>query len=228
MDPGERFQRNVELARARLDRELEAATAHVEEEIGRMGSGIAGALVSTGGRLLYNWIGRDRVVRSAHRQFQVHVEAVRALRDTPLDEVVEAFHEPLFERKQVVQRGNTDHPRFHEVESIMGHLFRHRLQAVARVLEEGEGEGWDEVVRSVLERDEVEDLFREQFRGVERIVRITRDHPRLMPTPPGLRGPLFDLVERALDWYELRLARELDRVFGGGSGDPRLRSAASA
>lgn len=214
MDDRDRFERNLELVRARLERELEEGTDFVEDRLTDLVSGPAAVVLNPAAKLLYRWIGEKAVKRRTREQLEVVAELARDLDEHTPEELVDRDLDRLLETEELYVRGRSSHDRFPEVEETLRDLLVQRLRVMGTLLREGEGETYPEVVRSVYDRSDVEPVTDDHLRRTRDLMGMVRSEPTLLPVPPGLRDPLWSLVGDTLDWYEARLEDQYDDIFG--------------
>lgn len=223
MGGSEQFDRNLRLVRERLDRELDHGTAYVEDRIADLVAGPAGVLVNPAAKLVYRWIGERAVKRRTRRQLGVVADLARDLDEAPASELVERRREDLLATEEVYVRGRESHDRFDEVVDILQPLHVQRLQVVGTLLREGEGETYPELVRSVYDREEIEAVVEDHFERTWDLLALVREERALLPIPPGLRDPVWTLVEDTVAWYEERMKGQLADIFDGAAeADRRL------
>jgi hypothetical protein len=113
-------------------------------------------------------------------------------------------------------RMNWGHPAAPEAAAIVSRAFRERIPPVARLLLDGKGETYADLVRTTHERADVERIVAREFANGERLLAMAESERGLLKVPRPVLPSVLRLAGDVLSWYKARTAQEIDAIFGHG------------
>lgn len=218
MPPGpaarpEALARNEAILRAKVLQELDKGSAYLEQRVQRMFGGVSGLLLNPLAGMAFRTVGRDEVVRRAHRQLDTLVAAARAHGETP-EAIFDGHWDRYRAHDEAWARANKAHGRFQELEGLLREVYVARVEAVSSLLHQGEGATYRDLVRSAFpSRDTAERILEREFVYADRVLVLAEQEHSLLHAPPLVRRELLMVLRDTYAWYKANVHRSLDEVY---------------
>lgn len=209
----QQLARNEAILRGKVRVELDKGARFVESRVQCMFPGLTGMLLNPLAGMAYRTVGREEIVRRAHRQLDTLLAAARTHGATP-EAIFDGHLTKYLEHDEAYARANRGHPRFQEMEGLLKEVYVARVEAASALLHKGFGESYHELVRSVFPlRPMAEQVLEREFVYADRILVMAHDEPGLMWAPPLVRREVFKVLRDGYEWYKGSVHRSLDEIY---------------
>jgi hypothetical protein len=209
----EQLARNEAILRAKVQVELDKGARFLEARVQGMFPGLAGLVLNPLAGMAYRSIGRDEIVRRAHRQLDTIIAAARTHGATP-EAIFDGHLTAYLKHDEAWARANRRHARFPEMEGLLKEVYVARVESVSALLHRGMGDSYRDIVRSVFPvRAMAEQTLAREFVYADRILILAHDEPGLMWAPPLVRREVFDVLREGYEWYKGSVHRSLDEIY---------------
>ncbi|MHA1733813.1 MAG: hypothetical protein ACTSU5_17855 [Promethearchaeota archaeon] len=218
-DAGEKVKKNLGLIRRALIEDIDLGLKQLKRLIEDEYPDILHKLSIP---LIYNLFVKDRLRGDTIRQINLVLKAAEEYDGTNLDELTEKYFEEYFKHDVVSKHCKHDHPKFPLLKEITKTSFRARIIPAYRVLNEGAGETYNDLIKSVYKtRDMTRKALEEHLIIADKAIDVIEDNKDVV------KGPLYQAVYLARNIRIIRagyefalqhLTRRLDDIFPGEAG----------
>jgi hypothetical protein len=209
----EHLARNEAILRTRIQVELDRGGRYLEQRVQCMFGGFTGLLLNPLAGMAFRTVGRDEIVRRAHRQLDCLIAAARTHGERP-EAIFDGHLTAYLEQDEAWARANRHHPRFPEMEGLLKEVYVARVEGASALLHKGIGHDYGTIVRSVFPvRAMAEQVLEREFTYADRVLVLAHDEPTLMWAPPLVRREVFKVLREGYEWYKGCVHKSLDEIY---------------
>jgi hypothetical protein len=210
--PTPRFDANLAIVRAKVEKELDGAVAEVERRVTGILRG-PWALVAPLARGFLHYTGHHEGRKHVLRAVDIHIAAAREVPQISMEEAIDRHLPEALAQDDFLTRIDWKHPRAPEAAALVTKAFRERVPPIVRLLQDGRGATYEDLVRSTHKRDEVERVLAFEFDTGRRLLAMAEADSALLRIPRAAQPPVLRLARDMLTWYEARASEEVRHIF---------------
>lgn len=210
--PPERYAANLKLARQRFDADVADMVAFVETRMATLFTG-AMSIFNPLAKTVFHHVGVRESKRRVEIQFALHDKAARDVPRLGVQAAGDAHLAEVLANDDFLARIDPKHPQAATARALVEEAYRVRLGPIAKVLHEGSGATFDELMASAMTRAELERILADEFAVARRLLDLAERSPGLVKAPKALLPKLLAIGRDVLTWYEARTRADLDRVY---------------
>jgi hypothetical protein len=215
----EQLARNEAILRAKVQAELEKGARYLEHRVEHMFTGFQGMLLNPLAGMAFRAVGREEVIRRAHRQLDCIIVAAKTHHTTP-EAIFDGHLTAYLQHDEAWTRANRGHQRFPELELLLRDVYVARVEPVSTLLHHGFGDSYHDLVRSCFpNRAAAARVLAREFEYAGRILELAESEPALLHAPPLVRREVFRVLKDAYGWYRDAVHRSLDDVYAAPGFD---------
>lgn len=209
----EHLARNEAILRAKVAVELDKGTRFLEQRVQCMFPGTLGAFLNPLLGMAYRTVGREEILRRAHTQVDIVLDAARAHGQAPAT-IFDGHLTRYLEHDEAFARANRRHARYQELEGLLREIYVARVEPVSLLLHQGMGDSYSDLVRSVFpNRDAARRVVEREFLYTDALFALAREERDLLHAPPLVRREVFEVLKDTYGWYKGRVQGSLDEVY---------------
>ncbi|MHB8586548.1 MAG: hypothetical protein ACYDDF_12040 [Thermoplasmatota archaeon] len=211
----QRLEANIAVVQAKVDSDLEIAVAEAERKVTAMLRGPL-ALVAPIARGVLHYAGHHDGRKHVLEVVQIHVAAARDAPERGIEAAIERHLPDALAHDDFLTRMDWKHPSAPEAAALVSLRYRERIPAVSRLLNDGIGTTYEDLIRSTIARKDVETLLANEFATGRKLMEMAETQRGLLRVPRPVMPHVIRLARDMLSWYEARAADEVKKIYGAG------------
>jgi len=203
--------KKIDVIRNEIKKEIEKGFDFADIEIGNLYTGLS-TIVSPLIRIIYNFSERDQIKARSFAQLEVLLKCANECKGDNIDNIIEKYLDDYLFFDETYIRSQQSHPKFPHLKRLILNSFKNRLEVIITLLH-GKGNDYNELVRSILSKEEAESLLGNDLEQVGKVLKFIEDESDILNIPLIARKDILKMLRISYKYAKERFHMRINEIY---------------